>query len=79
MMTFAPSVINSRTPICKVEKSDIRNYEVLLMFENDGYSLFHVDMTKEEARELANKILAMCESEPITPIGDFQDSTPNNQ
>jgi len=78
MLHYVPSRLENSKTTFEVTKSLMSYYDLTIGFLHKGYTIFNTEMTLEEARELANKILAMCESEPITPIGDFQDSTPNS-
>ena len=55
------------------------NYPIDLSFHEGGEYRIRVCLTTTEAKALAEQILAACDAEPITPIGDFQDSTPNDK
>jgi len=53
-------------------------HPVNLSFCIDGEFIIRACLTPDEARAISQQLLAACDAEPITPIGDFQDSTPNN-
>jgi len=74
MLHYVPSRLENSKTDFEVKKSLMTDYDITVGFTHKGYTLFNSEMKISEARELANKILAFCDAEPITPIGDFQDS-----
>lgn len=79
MLHYVPSRLENSKTDFEVKKSLMTDYDITVGFKHKGYTLFNSEMKLSEARELANRILAFCDADPLTPIGDFQDSTPNEK
>ena len=79
MLYYNPSRIELQDLEFYAKKSELSNYEICVGFSHKGYTLFNSEMSIAQARELAQLIIEACDAETITPIGEFQDNTTNNE
>lgn len=79
MLHYIPSRIEISNLGFYARKSQMDKYDITIGFTHNETTVFNSEMKLSEARELANKILAICDAEPLTPIVEFQDSTINDK